>query len=598
MADLLERYDVWKFLPMDQGGRLVQLSLIGSEADADIVAAVRRPGFFEQWGQAGVWDALEDIEREKSVWLNRWYFLPCFARLYSQTGDASYLRELLDFVTRWWSDNPLPEDLPAYFATRRYNWRDMQVAWRTHNLIWTYFLVRSGLDAKEDTFLRELIEIHGRVLLSYFGAQELHENNHQSHGALAMLYVGVLFPDFELSPTLVTRSLKILEHHLEHAFLPDGNSLELCPGYYPFIVSIFRDAYLLCVANKIPPPARSLERMRQFRGYLQAVAQPDGTVPPINDSSEMDARLPLAIFNEILGDCAEGDGSHWFEHSGQAVMRGGNWYAFLDAGPTMLWHWHGGKLGFHLWYQGEPILVDSGICNYDDPLRLSWYCTPAAHNTLLVDGMGDRKREDIPFAEKASAGCRVVDWESNEQYDFATLRHEGFPASVGAVQWVRHFLLLKDRFFLIVDRVQSEAEHDYTWLFHFSPGEVIPQGDGVRTAFARRDLDLLCATGGCSPELLLGEGYINCKGCNLRATVAHFIGRAASTVEAFALLPVGEIDGSVEVDFADTCGAVTVRVRNSLELITIELPALASASSASSPIRFSTIPPNYGVSAS
>ena len=584
MAGFLERYDVWKFLPMDQGGRLVQLTLIGSERDADIVAAVRRPGFFEQWGKRGVWDALEDIEREKSVWLNRWYFLPCFARLYSQTGDESYLRELLDFVTRWWDDNPLPEDLPAYFATRRYNWRDMQVAWRTHNLIWAYFLVRPGLNAAEDAFLRELIEIHGRVLLSYFGAQELHENNHQSHGALAMLYVGALFPDFDLSPTLVARSLKILDHHLEHAFLPDGNSLELCPGYYPFIVSIFRDAYLLCLANEIPPPARSVERLRQFRDYLQAVAQPDGTVPPINDSSEMDAKLPLAIFNEILSDRAKGGGSRWFEHSGQAVMRGGNWYAFLDAGPTMLWHWHGGKLGFHLWYQGEPILVDSGICNYDDPLRLSWYCTPAAHNTLLVDGLGDRAREDIPFAEKASAGCRVVDWQSNEQYDFATLRHEGLPTSVGAVQWVRHFLLLKDNFFLIVDRVLSDAEHDYTWLFHFNPGEVWPHGDGVRTAFARGNVDLVAATGGCSPALSLGEGQVNRRGLNTAAAVARFSGRAAATVEAFAVVPVGEVEPSIELITTDATGAIRVKVTTAQGLVTIELPALSLAPNSSKPI--------------
>lgn len=585
MADFLERYDVWKFLPMDQGGRLVQLALIGSERDAEVVAAVRRPGFFSQWGPPGVWDALEDIEREKSVWLNRWYFLPCFARMHRQTDDDSHLRELLDFIARWWNENPVPEDLPAYFATRRYNWRDMQVAWRTHNLIWAYFLVLPSLDSDEDAFLRELIEVHGQVLLSYFGEQELHENNHQSHGALAMLYVGALFPDLELSPTLVSRSLRILEHHLEHAFLPDGNSLELCPGYYPFIVSIFRDAHLLCLANEIPPPARSLERLRQFRDYLQAIAQPDGTVPPINDSSEMDARLPLAILNEILGERPPSGESRWFDHSGQAVMRSENWYAFLDAGQAMLWHWHGGKLGFHLWYGGKPILVDSGICNYDDPLRLAWYCTPAAHNTLLVDGLGDRNREDIPFAQKANAGCRVVDWQSYSEYDFATLVHEGFPAPVGRVQWVRHFLLLKERLCLIVDRVLSEAEHDYTWLFHFSPGEVLPQGDRVRTAFAGNEVDLISAGMGCSPVLSLSEGYVNRQGANSPAAVVQFSARAASAVAAFVITPIGASKAVLEIEALHAAGSIRLRTATAQGVITVELPELSLNSNSSTPIR-------------
>jgi hypothetical protein len=62
----LARHEVWEFTSMDQGGRLVQMQLIGSERDEDIARAVRQPGFFAAWGDPIVWDALEKTALEKS----------------------------------------------------------------------------------------------------------------------------------------------------------------------------------------------------------------------------------------------------------------------------------------------------------------------------------------------------------------------------------------------------------------------------------------------------------------------------------------------------------------------------------------------------
>ena len=53
---LLKEYDVWEFHPLDQGGRLVQLQLIGSEKDVDMVAAFQRPDFLSPWGDPVQYD--------------------------------------------------------------------------------------------------------------------------------------------------------------------------------------------------------------------------------------------------------------------------------------------------------------------------------------------------------------------------------------------------------------------------------------------------------------------------------------------------------------------------------------------------------------
>lgn len=535
------RYDVWDYTPLDQGGRFVQLQVIGSEKDADITAAVRRPGFFDAWGVPIGWDSLEKTELEKSVWLNRWYYLPSFARRYFLTGERGHLEFMTGFVDRWVKENPRPRRLREYFATGRYNWRDMQVAWRAQNLVWCYFLCFEALGAERRRAWRKVIATHARVLLEYFGRQPLHENNHQSHGALAMLLVGVLFPDFRDAATLRRKALRILEHHLEHAFYADGNSVELCPGYYPFFVAIFRDAWLLCRENGLRPPARSRERLEQFFDYMRRVRQPDGTMPPINDSSESASGTSVRILGDLLERADEAARSHWFRDSHQVVLRDGatlrNMYVFADAGPQILWHWHGGKLGFHFWAGGRPWLVDSGVCNYDHPLRNSWFTAPESHNTLLVDGEGDYRRTDLDFADAPLARSRVSHVSLTKTHDHVVMTHGAFARGAAPVKWRRHLVLAHERFLLVVDELKSGGGHRYEFPFHFAPCRVQVAAGGGAIARAGRDaLGVAVAASGASAELHRGRGAVSRAGRNVPAPMLRHVvmGRTVVTAAVFA----------------------------------------------------------------
>ena len=567
--DYAKRYDVWEFIPMDQGGRLVQLELIGSERDEDIIKAIRRPGFFAPWGNPIRWDSLEKTQPEKSVWLNRWYFLPCLARQYYLTGDKSYLVELMKFIRKWRDENPVPADLPAYFATRHENWRDMQVAWRMQNLAWGYFLGEKGFSAEEKRELYEMVKDHAHVLLAYFGDQPLIENNHQSHGASAMLHAALLFPDLPDAAALKARALEILSHHLDKAFYADGNSVELVPGYYPFFSSIFRDSYLLCRANHVTPPTRCEERLRQFYDFLGLVKQPDETMPPINDSTESSATVPLCALADVLKlPCPyPSAASHWFEASHQAVMRDAvsarPAYVFLDAGPQVFAHWHGGKLGFHLWFWDRPLLVDSGICNYDEPLRRAWYWNPEAHNTLLVDGKGDYYKVEESMKKRPFAGSKIVQWESNARYDWAVMRHEGFANRKEPVAWTRHFILLKGVAALVVDQLESAGEHDYTWLFHFAPcaAKVDEKTKTVFTGFAEKNLLLAPAMAESSIRLKVQDSNVNRRGVDVTAPVASYSLRGKSVTETFLLLPVpGGVPPETRVEQTVLSNGVEVRI--------------------------------------
>lgn len=538
------RYDVWDYTPLDQGGRFVQLQVIGSEKDADIVAALLRPGFFDPWGTPVRWDSLEKTELEKSVWLNRWYFLPSFARLFFTTGDRAHLEFVIGFVRRWMQENPVPARLRTYFASGRYNWRDMQVAWRTQNLVWCYFLGFEALGAETRREWRRVIEAHARVLLEYFGRQPLHENNHQSHGALAMLLVGVLFPGFRQAATLRRKALRILNHHLEHAFYDDGNSVELCPGYYPFFAAIFRDAWLVCVENGLKPPARCRERLGQFFDYMRRVRQPDGTMPPVNDSSESASGTSVRILGDLLGRADEPARSHWFRDSHQAVLRDGtareSMYVFADAGPQMLWHWHGGKLGFHFWAGGRPWLVDSGVCNYDHPLRNKWFTAPDSHNTLLVDGEGDYRRTDLDFAAKPLATSRITHVAHAGTHDHVVMTHAAFERGPAPVTWRRHVVLVHGRILLVIDELHSRGEHRYEFPFHLGSCRVELAGSASAVARAGQDaLAIATASSAGESSLRCEPGVISRGGRNVAAPVLKHAVTASDAVAAAVFVPTG-----------------------------------------------------------
>jgi hypothetical protein len=234
------RFNIGDYIPKDQGGKFIQMTVLGTEEDAVITEAIRGGVLNRVYGDPVGWQKYERSEIEKSVWLNRFYFLPSFGRMYHITGDRSYLDDMTGIIRQWITDNPRMPD--SHRTT--YNWRDMQVAWRSIHFSWCYYLGEEGLTSEEKTLIIDSLREHAHILLTGFGQAKLNEFNHQSHGGLAMLYLGVLFPMLEDSAELLRRGMIILNHHLANAFYPDGGNVEQMFGYYPFQSHLFRDAYL------------------------------------------------------------------------------------------------------------------------------------------------------------------------------------------------------------------------------------------------------------------------------------------------------------------------------------------------------------------
>lgn len=555
------------YIPKDQGGKFIQMAVLGTEEDRKIVEAIRGGRLSQVYGDPTGWQKYEKSELEKSVWLNRFYFLPSFARMYYLTGERSYLDDMMRIIRQWIKDNPR---LPDSHRTT-YNWRDMQVAWRSIHYSWCYYLGEKGLTDDEKKVITDTLKEHAHILLSGFGQAKLNEFNHQSHGGLAMLYLGVLFPDLADAAELRRKAMIILNHHLANAFYADGGNVEQMFGYYPFQAHIFRDAFLLCTANGIEPPVDSIPMLSKMALYLASVERPDGTVPQVNDSYEMPVRPILDTINEITGTAATAmsHGVACFPDMQVAVMRDSGregWYILANPASVIGAHAHAGRLGFELWHGGEPVIIDSGCCNYDDPELVTWYRTTRAHNTTVIDGVTEAATSSsmlwVPRRETPNAITRCLPGEKASEVTMVSPSEEVTNASVN---WTRRITLVRNGFAVISDSYEARGEHSYEILLHFPPSEVTsdPSGRSLSIKTGRvSEIHAIESSG--KGRFVTAEGLVSISGKSVKAPMASLAFSASGNVHSHMLiLPAGGDRRQLSVKSRTVKDTVRVTIKES-----------------------------------
>jgi hypothetical protein len=546
----VKEYNFGDYIPKDQGGKFIQMQLLKSEEDSLIVKEIRERLLERIYGDPVGWDAFEKKDIEKSVWLNRFYYLPSFARQYYLTKDRTYLDDMMQLISRWISDNPLQSDSHL----KGFNWRDMQVAWRSIHFSWCFFLGADGLTHEESQVIRASLKDHAKILLSGFAKQPLNEFNHQSHGALAMLYIGILFPDIPDASTLVEKGRNILNHHLEHAFYSDGGNKEQMFGYYPFEAHIFRDAYLLLNNNGFGSLQNYITGLNSMANFIVSVAQPDGTMPQVNDSYEMPISSSIKLIEEITRKKTHGKNhkSVYFQDTQVAVIRKedteNRWYFLVNPASVIGGHAHAGQLAFNLWFAEKPMIIDSGCCNYDDPALIQWYRTSRAHNTVLIDGKTDAETSGQNlWTNSRITQNRVIDWNKNENLQYCRMVSPAVEESNSLVNWYRSVVLVRDDYAVIYDSFEGTGEHSYEILFHFADYE-ITRNTGSKSILIKDQLAIIPCDLSQIDEMNINNGQLSLKGVNTSAPYVSYCLHGINTVHsAFILYPVHKNPGNIFV---------------------------------------------------
>jgi hypothetical protein len=271
---------------------------------------------------------------------------------------------------------------------------------------------------------------------------------------------------------------------------PDGAQNEVSAGYHWMTGAAFGETMLLARANGLALPqgyAETVEKMAEYPMYL---TRPNLTAPSFNDSggvngtTEAALRFGSEVFGRkdmlwLLTRRREGspppETSRAFVDAGLYVMRSdwsdqANWLAFRG-GNIGAAHMHEDRLGFDLAACGSTVLVDPGAANYKPDELRAWSLSTAAHNTAVLDGLGQCQRPR-PWEERTASVRDVNFWSSSPDVDVAAARYAGpygvEPQTLNAVHY-REIHFVKPAFWVMVDAFSAAGQHTASLFFHFMP---------------------------------------------------------------------------------------------------------------------------------
>lgn len=378
------------------------------------------------------WDEPYTAPNERGFFQNSFVFAD---PLLSSRDFTAVLKPLAAIFADWISANPRSGATNPH----RYAWHDHAAASR---LVVMAFVLREGI--RRQRLDRNLAEALATGILEHAGfliAKENYVAQH-NHGLFSDAALALAARSLAPAPQAVDwrktaerRFAAVLEHTIDDQ---DALHLEHSPSYHWVIhgaLGRFENAGLF-EGLRLTDLRR---RMEESGIWLVA---PDGTLPPIGDTSEGE-ELPPALRTAS----AAGSGLRAFRSSGYGVIRDGNSALIVIAAHHPTAHKHADDGSFCLYEDGRPIVVDSGDPGHDyaSPERL-YGTSPAAHSTICVDGF-DWSRESPPY------GSGLIDAGERDGVYAMLTRNPGAVPGGGKAQ--RTLIYAPRRFLVVIDDVEA-----------------------------------------------------------------------------------------------------------------------------------------------
>jgi hypothetical protein len=139
-----------------------------------------------------------------------------------------------------------------------------------------------------------------------------------------------------------------------------------------------------------------------------------------------------------------------FKESGVTLLRKGKLSLAIDYGAHSAPFGHYDKLGF-IWAKGDEILgIEGGSIAGEEELKEGWLKQTIAHNTIVVDRKSQNEAE----------GELVDSWETRSFSGVLCQVRGCYPGVV-----IKRFCGLTQDYLVIIDKVESEEEHVYDWVY-------------------------------------------------------------------------------------------------------------------------------------
>ena len=306
--------------------------------------------------------------------------------------------------------------------------------------------------------------------------------NHIWENARALIFGGVFFRSSS-ADRWYAKGVNLLKNELSEEILPLGGHFERSPMYHSILLEgLFDTLQLLRWANKsenwIKPTTLKMCE------WLEMIRTPDDNFPLFNDSATGISAKPSEILNNanrIINFPNNLRKNNIIDIDGLVVMDAGQFKCFIDGadiGPSYNpGHAHADNLTYELFFQKQPLVVDTGTPTYEINNVRQMSKSTREHNTVLINDLEQSELwGGFRAARRSNPDFNQVG--SHEKYlIFAgEYTNRGYP-DLG-ISHERHIISHRDKWILVWDKVLAKGELKSKSFCKLHPQwEVINKGD-------------------------------------------------------------------------------------------------------------------------
>jgi uncharacterized heparinase superfamily protein len=361
---------------------------------------------------------------------------------------------------------------------------------------------------------RELLSsLYQQAAFLHRNVESYHPGNHLLENAKALIFAGCYFGDYGEAPKWLRKGLSIYREETPLQVLSDGGYFERSPMYHALMLEGYLD-----VINILPQGHPDLfpliESAKLMSDFIYSVSHPDGNIALFNDTTQ-EIALPteklLQYSQDILGYKAEKKDR--FDESGYYIHESPNVYLIVDGGPIgpdfLPAHAHADIFSFELSLMRLPIIVDSGVFDYQSGDMRSYVRGTRAHNTVCIDST-DQAECWGSFRVARRFPPYGVSFQRNGKGHKFEGRFDGYARLIGdGVIHARTIICDDDqREIVIQDVIEGKGTHLVESLFHLHPevsveqqgGHVVLRRDGLHCLFEAEGQSISLEDGWYCPE--------------------------------------------------------------------------------------------------
>ena len=307
--------------------------------------------------------------------------------------------------------------------------------------------------------------------------------NHYLKNGKALFYAGVFFEGAEADRWL-RKGSKILIEEAHEQILPDGGHFERSPMYHSIAVEDYLDTLNLMAGYECSVSPAEVDFLRskttKALDFLHDICLPDGSIPLFNDSA-LGIAPSFAALAEYAGrlfgyerpSCVQGLQVSTHDSSGYFVIRNLDDMLVVDCGEVgpnyQAGHAHCDTLSFELALDGRPMIVDSGVHDYENSEMRRYVRSTRAHNTAMVDGCEQSEVWGIfRVARRARPISATIETIGESKARFSG-SHDGFVRLPGRPVHMRTIEYEADGIWTVVDTFSGKGNHQVDSFIHLHP---------------------------------------------------------------------------------------------------------------------------------